>query len=216
MNNAGTVQWGAFEFTPVDLWKQQFDVNFFGHVSITHRAVPYVRRAKGRIIFISTIGGQVGYPMTGPYCASKFALEAAADSFRRELHPFGAKVSVVEPGGTATRMLDVLRTTADDAVARVAGDGAETYRRIGSGLIAAPEQFRGMATAPEKVVEAICHALFSRRPKIRHRVGLDAKLLLSLNAVVPDRVMDFVLRKIMKLLPWFHLNIEEKTFREGE
>lgn len=199
VNNAGTVQAGAFEFTPVTIWKQQFDVNFFGHVSVTHRAVPYVRRARGRVIFISTLGGQVGYPMAGPYCASKFALEGAADSLRRELHPFGAKVSVVEPGGTATRMLDALVAAADEAVARVTGDGADTYRRVGSGFSTAAKQFQGMATDPEKVVDAICHALFSQRPKIRYRVGPDAKLLLSLKAVVPDRVMDFILRKAMKL-----------------
>ena len=64
--------------------------------------LPAIRSARGRIVFITSIGGLMAFPMFGAYHAAKFGLEAVGDVFRQELRPWGIKVAVIEPGSIAT------------------------------------------------------------------------------------------------------------------
>ena len=64
--------------------------------------LPSIRTARGRIVFISSIGGRVAFPLTGAYHAAKFGIEAVGDVFRQELRPWGISVSIVEPGSIDT------------------------------------------------------------------------------------------------------------------
>ena len=64
--------------------------------------MPRLRRARGRIVFVSSLSGLISTPMTGAYNASKFAIEAIADAWRLELRPWGIKVVLVEPAMTDT------------------------------------------------------------------------------------------------------------------
>ena len=102
MNNAGIVVSGPVEFVPLDDWRRQFDVNLIGLVAVTQAFLPLVRKAKGRIVNISSIGGKVSTPFLAPYAASKHAVEGLSDSLRRELRNLGIFVSLIEPGAVAT------------------------------------------------------------------------------------------------------------------
>ena len=98
INNAGIVVAGPVEGVSLTRWKEQFEVNFFGLLRVTQTLLPYIRKTRGRIVNISSISGLAAFPYLGPYCASKFAVEALSDALRRELRQFGCSVVVIEPG----------------------------------------------------------------------------------------------------------------------
>ncbi|HXG61995.1 MAG TPA: SDR family NAD(P)-dependent oxidoreductase, partial [Planctomycetota bacterium] len=98
VNNAGVVSAGPLEFLPLDEIRRPFEVNVFGALAVTQAFLPLLRRARGRVVFMSSVSGLVATPFLGPYAASKFALEALGDALRMELSPWGLDVAIVEPG----------------------------------------------------------------------------------------------------------------------
>src|SRR4051812_38767485 len=102
INNAGIAIAGPLEFLPIAELRKQLEVNVIGQVAMIQAMLPLLREAKGRIVNIGSIAGKSAMPMTGPYSASKFALEAITDSLRVELMPFGVDVIIIEPGMIAT------------------------------------------------------------------------------------------------------------------
>ncbi len=102
VNNAGIAVPGPLETLPIDDFRRQVDVNLTAQVAVTQAMLPAIRTARGRIVFITSIGGLMAFPMFGAYHAAKFGLEAVGDVFRQELRPWGIKVAVVEPGSIAT------------------------------------------------------------------------------------------------------------------
>ena len=87
MNNAGIAVSAPLEFVPIDELRRQLEVNVIGQVAVTQAFLPALRRGRGRIVNVSSIGGRIALPLAGPYAASKFALEAISDSLRREVAP---------------------------------------------------------------------------------------------------------------------------------
>lgn len=195
VNNAGIAVPGPLEALPVDDFRRQIEVNLTAHVAVTQAMLPRIRAARGRIVFITSIGGLMAFPMFGAYHAAKFALEAVGDVFRRELRPWGISVSVVEPGSIATEIWDRGQSEADALLARVSdehvdlyGDSIEAYREVVRKTAA-----RGIA--PEKVAKAIAHALASSRPRTRYLVGADARAQALFNRLLPDRLVDSLIAR---------------------
>ena len=89
MNNAGIVVAGPTETVTPDEWRKQLEINVIGQIAVTQAVLPRLRESRGRIVFISSVNGRISMPLMGPYCASKFALEAAADALRLELKGVG-------------------------------------------------------------------------------------------------------------------------------
>ena len=83
VNNAGISKPGPLATLPPDDVRQHFEVNVMGVVHAVQAFLPLLRRAKGRIVNISSVSGRIAYPFMGPYAASKHALEALSDSLRR-------------------------------------------------------------------------------------------------------------------------------------
>src|SRR2546429_6668900 len=102
VNNAGISVGGPLEFVEIDEWRRGLEVNFIGQVAVTQAALPALRKARGRIVNMTSIGGRLASPFLGPYNASKYALEAVTDSLRLELRQFGVAVAAIEPGAVAT------------------------------------------------------------------------------------------------------------------
>ena len=107
VNNAGVASVGLTEaFTPED-FARVYDVNVNGAVRVNRAVLPSMRaRHSGLLIHISSAAGRVVVPGLAPYCASKFALEALADAYRYELHPWGVQSLLVEPGIFRTSIID--------------------------------------------------------------------------------------------------------------
>jgi NAD(P)-dependent dehydrogenase (short-subunit alcohol dehydrogenase family) len=90
---------GVVEDITLEELRAQFETNFFGAVALTKAVLPRMReRHTGRLIFVSSVNGLVGFPGLAAYCSSKLALEGFAESLRSEILPEGVYVSVTRPG----------------------------------------------------------------------------------------------------------------------
>ena len=100
MNNAGIGVMGPLEFVPIEDIRRQLEINFIGQVAMTQAFLPALRLARGRIVNVSSSAAATAL-RSGPYNASKFALEGVSDALRRELRRLGVEVVLIEPGGEA-------------------------------------------------------------------------------------------------------------------
>lgn len=110
VNNAGTLSLGMIEEFTEGQARTQFDVNLFGALWVSQAVLPQLRTQRaGHIVQISSIAALGGFPSTGLYSASKFALEALA----LEAAAFDVKVSIVQPGGYWTNLYQDMTTTTE-------------------------------------------------------------------------------------------------------
>ncbi len=190
VNNAGIALGGPLEFVALDEWRYQLEVNFIGQVAVTQATLPALRRARGRIVNVSSIGGRLATPFFGPYNASKFALEAVTDTLRLELRRFGVEVSAVEPGAVSTPIWEKGRATSERVRANIPAEGLRLYGRGIEALSKGIAETAAAGVPPFEVAKAVEHALTARRPKARYVVGRDAKIRLALSRLLPTRTMD--------------------------
>jgi len=192
VNNAGVAVAAPLEFLPIDRLRQQLEINLVGQAAVIQAFLPALRRARGRIVNVSSIGGRVALPLVGPYNASKFGLEGLSDSLRRELRPQGIDVIVIEPGGVKTPIWNKAGQLADEMLAE--GMPAEAERLYGRMIAAVRAQTARIAEEsgiePRDVAEVIGTALTASRPRTRYLVGRDAKIRGPMAKFLPDRVMD--------------------------
>jgi len=198
VNNAGAAFPSPLETMPIEDFRRQIEVNLTAHVAVTQALLPQIRAARGRVVFISSIGGRVAFPMTGAYHAAKFGIEAVGDVFRQELRSWGIAVSIVEPGSIDTAIWDRGERTADQIGERsphreaLYGRAIERYREV-------VRQTAERGIPPEKVAKAIEQALTAGRPRPRYLVGLDAKVQARLKLVIPTRLLDRIVARVMNL-----------------
>ncbi len=197
VNNAGVAIPGPLETLPVADLRRQLEVNLIGQVAVTQAMLPAIRRAGGRIVFVSSVGGRTALPFTGAYHASKFGIEAVGDTMRQELRPWGIEVSLIEPGAVATPIWDKGLDEADEIEERALADHDSLY---GTKLQKYRETIRKVAArgvTPEEVAGAIEDALTASRPKTRYLIGRQAKIQARLAKVVPDRIFDRLVAREM-------------------
>jgi NAD(P)-dependent dehydrogenase (short-subunit alcohol dehydrogenase family) len=190
VNNAGIAVPGPLETLPIDDFRRQIEVNLTAQVAVTQAMLPLIRKARGRIVFLSSIGGRVAFPLSGAYHAAKFGIEAVGDVFRQELMPWDISVSIVEPGSIDTpiwergeREADAIEERTSDAQEQLYGQAIEGFRK-------AVRKTAERGIPPEKVAVAIEHALVAKRPRPRYLVGTDAKTQARLGPLVPTRIWD--------------------------
>lgn len=165
---------------------------------MTKTFLPLIKKAKGRIVIVSSIAGVISPQAFSPYCISKYGVEAFADALRREMRPFEVLVSVIEPGATRTPILnDVLLC----ARLKQLWDNLseEKQQEYGKGYLEnATKGFRDWCKSASKqvshVIDAIVLPLTSRSPKKRYVIGQDAWQLKFLSHL-PEVLQDFVLRE---------------------
>lgn len=192
VNNAGIALGGPLEFLPIARIRTQLEVNILGQISVTQAFLPLLRKARGRVINMSSISGRVASPLLGPYAASKFALEALSDSLRVELQPWGIEVVCIEPGAIKTPIWEKSLTAADDIIRELPEQAKVLYGREMANLRESTLQTGQQGTPPEAVARAVEHALLSKRPKTRYLVGRDAKIGAFLTQILPDRWRDWL------------------------
>jgi len=196
INNAGIAVAGPVETVSPDSWREQLEVNVIGQFAVTQAVLPQLRKARGRVLFVSSVNGRIATPMLGPYSASKFALEAAADALRVELRAWGISVVLIEPAQTDTDMW----RTAGDMVLEVEAGMSPAHRDLYAKHIVGMKKFvpraRKIASPTDKVVAVVEEALTARRPKARYVVALLPKIQIMLVTNMPaglrDRLMGFM------------------------
>ncbi len=197
VNNAGIVIPGPLELLPLDLVRRQLEVNVVGQIAVTNAMMSYVRAARGRIVNMGSISGRLTAPLLGAYSASKYALEAVNDALRIELRQWGIRVSIVEPGSVKTPIWDKSRAFAEKFPEQAPSEKLGLYATDMQTMRQASEQMARTGIPAQRVVRAVMHALFARRPRTRYPVDLSTRLSLDAFRFVPDRVRDwFILRSL--------------------
>jgi NAD(P)-dependent dehydrogenase (short-subunit alcohol dehydrogenase family) len=190
-NNGAYGQPGAVEDLKPEVLRAQFEANVFGWHDLTTRLIPAMRaQGEGRIVFCSSVLGLIAAPYRGAYCASKFAVEALADSLRIELAPSGIKVILIEPGPIASRFVE----HALEAYRRNIDLEGSPHRDIYRARIARLEQggSQTFKLGPEAVAAKLVSALMSKRPKSRYYVTLPTYAAVLMRRLLPTRVLDAV------------------------
>lgn len=193
VSNAGYGLGGFVEDLTLEELREQFETNYFGAVALAKAVLPTMRaRHSGRLIFISSINGFVGFPGLAAYCSSKHALEGFAESLRWEVLPEEISVTLVEPGSFPTPIYGRNFRRATAAI-----DPQSAYyargRRL-EGLVLG--QIARSKRDPRMVARAIARVATTPRPPLRCRVGLDAQLAGLARRVLPDRALDAIMRRL--------------------
>ena len=190
--NSGVAVTHLVDFQSIDAFQLTMQINFLGHVHLTKLLLPsllppphsaWSERRGGRLVVMTSAAGILSGPGMSAYAASKHALEAFADSMRREMGPLTAwrlSVSLIEPSFMATPMVanslsDDRLNDWDQATVEVQQRwGRETWEhrhrvnksRVGSSI-----------GDPAVVVDAYLHAITAEVPRTRYHPGLGSMVL---------------------------------------
>ena len=148
VNNAGYGYLAAIEEGDDADVRAMFDTNFFGLAAMTRAVLPIMRAQKsGAIVNVSSIGGFIGFPGSGYYAATKFAVEGLSEALSKEVAPFGIKVDHRRTWPLPHRLGWPLFEDAKEARRRLCGDGD---RRAGARSRATAEISRAIRSARPK------------------------------------------------------------------
>ncbi|MBZ4486182.1 SDR family NAD(P)-dependent oxidoreductase [Microbacterium sp. cx-55] len=200
VNNAGIAVNAPVEVLPMQEWRRQFDVNFFGHIEVTKAMIPALLKSHGRVVMISSLGGRLAQPTYGAYSGSKYALEGVSDALRRELAPHGVTVVIVEPGAVRTEMVGRGGITLKKVAADMTDEQERRYGGLMQAILAQSEGFLRDGVDASHAAETIATAATVSRPRTRYTIGRDAALLTRLARILPDRLLDRVLAAALRPL----------------
>lgn len=179
LNNAGYGTCGPLEAFPMERVRRQFDTNVIGLIEVTKVVLPYLRaQGFGTIINVSSMGGQITFPLSSLYHGTKFAVEGLSESLHFELEAAGIRVKIIEPGMTSTdfsgRSFDVVN---DEQMTQ--------YQPVARALL---ESFASMPppSDPGIVAEVIWSAVNDPSDTLRYRAGADAEALLTSRKIAND------------------------------
>jgi NAD(P)-dependent dehydrogenase (short-subunit alcohol dehydrogenase family) len=195
-NNGAFGQPGAVEDLSREVLRYQFETNLFGTHELTNLLIPIMRQqGHGRIIYNSSVLGLVAMRYRGAYNASKFALEALADTLRLELHETDIHISLIEPGPILTNFRQNSLALYQKNINATDSVHQETYKLMEERLQkeGAAVQFTLPASA---VTEKVIHALEAKHPKIRYYVTFPTYLFAILKRILPVSWLDSLLRKV--------------------
>jgi NAD(P)-dependent dehydrogenase (short-subunit alcohol dehydrogenase family) len=201
VNNAGMAVAGPLLHLTTEDLRRQMEVNFIGAHIVTQAFLPLLGAdtdrtgPAGRIVMISSVGGEAAFPFLGAYSASKYAMEGYSEALRRELMLFGVDVVIIAPGAIATPIWD----KSDDG-------SIEAYRETRYGPIL--ERVRDFMLTngakglpPSKVGDLIWRALSKPKPKTRYRILRGEFVQITLPKFLPKRTVDGAIAKLLGLQP---------------
>lgn len=192
VNNAGYGTLGAFEAASIEQIQKQFDTNVFGLMSVIRAILPYFRKRRGGVIInISSVGGNVTFPLYSLYHATKWAVEGFSESLRYELGALNIRVKIVEPGPIKTdfysRSLDVFKK-----------DGLTDYDDYVDRVTKKMQNFERGAVDALVVAKRIFKAANDGSGRLRYSAGGGAPLLLFLRRILPNRIFFSIVRKAVE------------------
>ncbi|MEU2357040.1 SDR family oxidoreductase [Streptomyces misionensis] len=174
VSNAGATVRAPLESVPLAEVERLYQLNTIGALRVTQGVLPGMReRGSGRLVFVSSIQGRLVLPIIGPYGASKWALEALAETLAIETGHFGVKVSIVQPGAVAT-------DGAEQAGAFFAQDDpyAPLLRQLGA--------LRGEVITAEEVAAVVADTIERPDPPLRVPAGAAAERALRARKEAPE------------------------------
>ncbi|CAF1685460.1 unnamed protein product [Rotaria magnacalcarata] len=200
VNNAGISTSSFIDWMTIESMREIMDVNFFGHVAITKKLLPLlIAKRDSRVVNVCSVAGILTVPMKSAYSASKYALESFSDCLRREMFPWGLRVSIVEPGPMRTPIIEghnefmnkFWNHLSEDVQAR----WGEDFLRVQAKNIS--ENFLYChAEDPNKVVEVLEHAVLNSKPEIRYRPGWQSKYFFLPLSMAPVWLVDLIINRM--------------------
>ena len=190
VNVAGIGMMRPIEYASESDLQEIFEVNVFGQIATTQAFSPLLRRARGRIVNITSVGAHIAIPFGGLLNGSKSAFGMLSDTLRLELRPFGIRVCAVEPGAISTPAVDKTLGDVEGVIEKLPTEGRSRYGSMLRGFARLAHAREKSGSPPEVVADAIHHALTSNRPRIRYRVGKHARLLSVLPSILPEWLLD--------------------------
>ncbi|WP_125588975.1 SDR family NAD(P)-dependent oxidoreductase [Companilactobacillus jidongensis] len=191
VNNAGYGEFGPIEEVPVENAQKQFDVNLFGVDMLTQLVLPVMRRqGNGRIVNISSIGGDIYTPFGGWYHATKAGLNMWSDVLDLEVKPFGIRSVVVQPGGTESEWSQV---AVDNARKNLAENSPyEPLVDKLSGLLTG----QGFSATSEDLAKVFYRAATDLKPKRRYFNSFTDHAVVAFGRAMPGLYKKVVTRII--------------------
>ncbi len=197
VNNAGTAYASPLELIPISELRKQFEINVLAQLAVTQSVLPLIKAAKGTILNVSSISGRMTNPITGPYSASKFALEALSDALRVELVPFGVKVVVIEPGSSPTTIWQTGKERALGALAEHGLD-ASAYQPLIDGAMKYIARVEATGFPPQLFADTVERILNTRHPRARYPIPAYLGWLILLRRLTPDWAWDRLVRRTLR------------------
>lgn len=198
INNAGIAVDGPIQHLDIKEIKKQFDVNVIGLVEVIQQFLPLLGARPdhgsmpGRIINMSSVGGQLAAPFLAPYVGSKHAVEGISHSLRRELQIFGIDVIIIAPGAVVTSIWDKAadeKAFNDTAYYDSFRNFSEYFQKMGrSGL---PADFVG---------NRIVSIIESENPKTYYSFVKGKMANLTIPKLLPDRTLDQMIGRQLGML----------------
>jgi NAD(P)-dependent dehydrogenase (short-subunit alcohol dehydrogenase family) len=195
VNNAGIAVPGPLLHLDTDELRRQFEINLFGVHNVTRAFADLLGADKqrtgnpGRIVMISSVGGQNGAPFVGPYAASKFAMEGYSQSLRRELMLYGIDVIVIGPGAIATPIWDKAEQGELKRFSNT--DYAPMVERVADYMLSQGKK----GLPPSDVGDLIWLCLSDPAPKPRYRILRNEFMDVTLPRMLGQRAVDKIIAK---------------------
>ena len=199
VNNAGVAMGGPINLIDTDVFRKQFEVNFFGLIEVTKTFLPMLGAVKnsmqqGKIINISSVSGRRAHPFVAPYTSSKFAVEAFSDALRREMLLYGVDVILIEPGPIKTAIWDKVPDLDDNEFTGT--DYEHSLRKFYKIFIEMGKKGFDADIIGNRVKEI----LQDPSPKTRHVITPNRFINFTLPGILPDRIFDKLVGKGLGLL----------------
>jgi NAD(P)-dependent dehydrogenase (short-subunit alcohol dehydrogenase family) len=200
VNNAGIGAGGNIDCTSMEVMRKVMDVNYFGHVAMTKKFLPLlIVKRDSRVVNICSAAGYIAGASMSAYAASKFALEAFSDCLRREMYPWGLRVSIIEPGFMRTPIInsvtkpfsEIWATLSSDVQERWGEDFLKERHEKGKKIVKIAED-------PIKVVRALQHAIMNTVPHIRYRPGWQSGIVFFPVSMLPAWFADWFMKNLSR------------------
>ena len=184
VNCAGFGISGAVEFTTTEEAKKQFEVNFFGAVTVTRAFMPYMRElGSGRIVNVSSVAAVAHIPFQTYYSASKAAIESYTSCLDNEVKMYGVRVTAVEPGDICTEFTGTRQKSFD---------GDDVYGGRISRSVAGMEKDEAKGMSPEFAGKYIAKVALRKKVKPVCAIGVSYKILSVLCKTFPCSFRNWV------------------------
>jgi NAD(P)-dependent dehydrogenase (short-subunit alcohol dehydrogenase family) len=196
VNNAGVGVFGPLELIGIEAFRQQLEINVTGQIAVTQAFLPQLRRARGRIVMIGSIGARFTPPFIGPLAASKSTLATLTTALRQELAPWDIRVMLVEPGSIRSEAAGKLDADARQVMSQATTDGRALYQDAFLSLVAFFSGLHHKGSPPSQVARTVERALTARRPRTCYLSGKNARRMALVAALLPPATQDALRRRL--------------------
>ena len=201
VNNAGIALAGPVEYIPVDILKQQFDVNVFGAIRVAQKFLPLMKNQEAKIVNISSMSSYGIFPFISPYCVSKRSLDMFFNSLLLECKMPDLKVVSIKPGTVRTPIWDKSLAVCEKNMEFLCEEGKKKYEKEFDFLIKNARKNNDEGLLPKDISNLVSKILKCTNPKLSYNIGNDsfaARMLSLLPQKVINTLVKYSLKKRIK------------------